>query len=257
MVKKPYPHEDMVEREALIDLLIHDLRSPLAVISASAKGLLLNREKEGGLTDKQLSALERIRRNTAKAQGLLQEIIEISCSREGLFRKEPFLIEKVIVESILDVIETTSPDIGEMLFQTQNTQVIRDLLKTHGVFIEVTGKYTQSLFPHDPKKIRQVLRNLIGNAFKFRRQRVSITADGEKDLILSVEDDGPGIPPGKQNAIFERFVQLDGQIRPDVSGHGLGLTGVKALVSAMKGEITLVSSEETGTRFTVRIPPLP
>ena len=79
---------------------------------------------------------------------------------------------------------------------------------------------------------------------------------GEQDIFVSVVNDGVVIPPEAQEAVFNRFVRLNDTERPDVPGLGLGLTGVKALVEAMGGEITLVSDEESGTCFTVRIPPI-
>ena len=77
---------------------------------------------------------------------------------------------------------------------------------------------------------------------------------GETDLVVSVEDDGIGIPLSDQEAIFGRFVRLTDDRRPHVPGLGLGLTGVKTLIEAMGGEISLVSEEGAGTRFTSRIP---
>ena len=66
-----------------------------------------------------------------------------------------------------------------------------------------------------------------------------------------------GIPLEKQETIFERFVRLTDKKHADVPGLGLGLTGVKTLVKAMGGEITVASREGFGARFMVRIPPLP
>ena len=94
----------------------------------------------------------------------------------------------------------------------------------------------------------------MGNALKYRRERMGVMISGETDLIVSIEDDGIGIPLEDQEAIFGRFVRLNASQRPHVPGLGLGLTGVKTLVGAMGGEISLESREGVGTRFTVRIP---
>jgi signal transduction histidine kinase len=83
-----------------------------------------------------------------------------------------------------------------------------------------------------------------------------VSIGGDLDLLISVEDDGRGIPQAGQEIIFNRFVRLKDKERPDMPGLGLGLTGVKTLIEAMRGEITLESREGIGTRFTVRIPPL-
>ena len=95
----------------------------------------------------------------------------------------------------------------------------------------------------------------MGNAMKYRRERMAVKISGDIDLLVWVEDDGNGIPLEDQGVIFERFVRLNDKKHPYVPGLGLGLTGVKTLVEAMGGEITLESQEGVGTRFIVRIPP--
>jgi two-component system phosphate regulon sensor histidine kinase PhoR len=66
-----------------------------------------------------------------------------------------------------------------------------------------------------------------------------------------------GIPVEEQEAIFDRFVRLKDKRQAGIPGLGLGLTGVKALLEAMKGDISVVSREGAGARFVLRIPPLP
>jgi signal transduction histidine kinase len=182
-------------------------------------------------------------------------MLEISRSEEGIFQKEFFLMEKLLRESLIDVLEAAVPSLGEKLCRVEDQEEFRSLLKEHGIFIEMTGKYCHSPFCHDQKKVQQVLRNLLSNGLKYRRERMTISIRGEREIFVSVEDDGLGIPQGKEESIFDRFVRLKDKRRADVPGYGLGLTGVKALVEAMGGEITLTSREGAGTCFLVRIPP--
>ena len=245
----------MRERERLLGLLIHDLRGPLSIASTSVANLLHKADRYGPLADKHRYIIERVSRNIQKAQSLLQEMIEISHSAEGLFQKEPFLMEKILRESVLDVLEMISPNKAEKLFRVENGDKFQRMLKTQGILIELRGKYATSPFCHDQKKIRQILRNLLSNALKHRRKRINVSISGETDLLISVEDDGLGIPLTEQRNIFERFVRLNNKKPTNVPGLGFGLTGVKALVEAMGGKITLVSREGLGTRFTVQIPP--
>jgi signal transduction histidine kinase len=249
--------QGMGERERLFDLLIHDLREPLAIVSTSTSGLLKRGEQAGSLPEDQKRGLERILRNVQKAQNLLQEMIEIFHSEEGLFQKEFFFIEKTVRASILDVLEAAIPTAAEMLCREENYEGFCSLLKPHGIFIEITGRYGRTPFCHDQKKVQQILRNLMGNALKYRRSRMSVSISGEGDLFVSVADDGRGIPAGDHETIFGRFVQLEGAEHGIRKGLGLGLTGVKAIVEAMGGEITLTSQEGSGSCFKVRIPPLP
>jgi signal transduction histidine kinase len=244
-------------KEHLFDLFIHDLASPLSVVLTSTGNLLHKTEQHGPITDQQRRIVERILRNAHKVQSLHQEMIEIFRSEEGLFQREAFLIEESLRESIMDALEITAPQIVEKLCCAKDQEEFQSILKPHGIFVEIKGKYCQSPFYHDQKKVQQILRNLISNALKYRREKIAMTINGETDLIILVEDDGRGIPPEKQETIFERFVRLTDKTQPDVPGVGLGLTGVKTLVKAMGGEITVVSREGMGAQFKVRIPPLP
>jgi len=243
-------------RWRLFDLLIHDLTGPLSVVATSADNLLHKAERYGPVTEQQRHVVTRILRNTHKARTLLHEMIEIFRSEEKLFQRERFLIERILRESLLEVLEVSSPDLVEKLYQTKSQEEFRQHLEGQGISIEIKGKYGKSLFPHDQSKIKQVVRNLVSNALKYRRERMKASIDGDLDLLISIEDDGLGIPQEEQKIIFDRFVRLNDKRRTAVPGFGLGLAGVKALVDAMGGEITLVSREGIGTCFTVRIPPL-
>jgi CheY-like chemotaxis protein len=183
-------------------------------------------------------------------------MVEILRSEEGLFRKEFFSVEQAVRDSLLDALEGIAPILVEKLYDAESREEFQNHLQEHGIFIEVEGKYYKYPFCHDREKIQQILRNLISNALKYRTERVKVRISGETDLLILVEDDGIGIPPSEQELIFERFVRLNDEKHSHVTGLGLGLTGVKALVEAMEGEIKLASAEGAGTKFMVRIPPI-
>jgi len=250
------PGKEPCEKERLFELLIHDLTGPLSVISVSTSSLLRDTDQSGPLSERQKSTLDRILRNVHRSQVLLNEMIEILRSEEGLFRKKPFSVEKVLKESILEVLEFGSREAVEKLAWEKDMKRFCEMLKTYGIFMEISGKYGRSPFPHDPRKVQQILRNLLSNALKHRRQRVEVTIGGDADLLITVEDDGPGIPQKNRKSIFQRFVRLKNEEHPYVPGLGLGLAGVKALLESMGGEITFVSREGAGTRFSATIPPL-
>jgi signal transduction histidine kinase len=245
------------EKERLLDLLIHDITGPLSIVATSASSLVNKADRHGPLTDSQMRLLNRVLRNAHRAQNLIQEMIEILRSEEGLFQKDFFSIEKTVQDSLFDALEMSTPHAVEKLCLVQSDEEFRNCLKEYGIYIEITGKYGKSLFCHDQKKIQQILRNLMSNAMKYRRERMEVKISGEVDLIISIEDDGIGISVEDQEIIFKRFVRLNEEKYAHVPGLGLGLTGVKTLVEAMGGEITLESQKGTGTRFMVRIPPNP
>jgi two-component system, OmpR family, sensor kinase len=250
-------HDDqkMNEKARLIDLLIHDISGPLSIVAAATNNLRYKADRYGPLTDGQKRLLERILRNADKAQNLIQEMIEILASRGGVFRKAHFSVETAVKKSLLDALEFTVPEIAEKLYDVRNREDFQAVLREHGISIDICGRYRESTFCHDERKLQQILRNLMSNAMKYRRERMRVNISGEADLVILVEDDGMGIPPEQREAVFAPFAQLKDQRTSNTPGLGFGLTGVKTLVEAMGGEIELESREGTGTRFIVRIPP--
>ncbi len=108
----------------------------------------------------------------------------------------------------------------------------------------------------DPTRLRQTLVNLVGNAIKFTDQgRVSIKAwiteepPGRWQLHMDVSDTGIGIPPDKQDTIFEAFSQADNSITRRFGGTGLGLAISRKLVRAMGGDLTVTSEPGRGSTF--------
>ena len=247
----------MKSKEHLFDLFIHDLRGPLSIASTSVNNLLYKAERYGPLTTQQKRVLERSLRNIRKSQTLIQEMIELLLSEEKLFNKKMFSIQEVLKDSLLEAMESVLPDELEKFSDLQKDEEFEKMLKAHGIMVELTGKYCTSPFCHDPNKFRQILINLISNGLKYKRRCMNVSVCGEDNLFISVEDDGPGIPMGKEEAIFERFFQFNEKKKPEVPGLGLGLIGVKVLVEAMGGEIRFVSLKGAGTCFTIRIPTLP
>jgi signal transduction histidine kinase len=244
------------EKEQLFDLLIHDLTGPLSIAFASTDNLLHKSGRYGPLTEAQKRVIERILRNIGKARSLVHEMIEISRSEEGIFKSEFLEVKKVLKEALIDALEVSDPEVVEKLIPVGGSEELQNVLMAKKIFIEMKGRYCQSPFCHDLNKVRQILRNLISNALKYRREKMRICIQGDQDLLISIEDDGFGIPPEAHEAVFKRFVRLKDKRCGDVPGYGLGLSGVKSLVEAMGGEITLESKEGSGSCFTIRVPSL-
>jgi CheY-like chemotaxis protein len=257
MGEKPQCNPITNVKERLFDLLVHDLSGPLSIASMTTKNLLYNPNRYGPLTDEQSRMLDRILRNLRKSERLLKEMVEILRSEEGLFKKEFFSVEQAVKESLLDAMEGIVPALVEKLCCIESREEFQKDLEAYGISMDVEGRYYKYPFCHDREKILQILRNLMSNALKYRTERARVKISGEADLFISVEDDGIGIPPSEQGLIFDRFVRLNAENHPEVKGLGLGLTGVKALVEAMSGEIQLASAEGAGTKFMVRIPAVP
>ncbi len=104
----------------------------------------------------------------------------------------------------------------------------------------------------DSQRIQQVLTNLIENGIRYGKEngRVLVTIEEDKKhLLVSVRDDGPGIPPEHLSRIFERFYRVEKSRSKDRGGTGLGLAIVKHILSAHKSKITVMSKLEKGTTF--------
>ncbi len=114
-----------------------------------------------------------------------------------------------------------------------------------------------SVVPIDRSRIQQTITNLVSNAIKYSNDggAVRIVIEDTKDSgIIHVEDSGIGIPRADLKRIFERFYRTDKSRNRKTGGAGVGLTIVRAIVRAHKGEIRVESEEGKGSRFTVVLP---
>jgi signal transduction histidine kinase len=120
--------------------------------------------------------------------------------------------------------------------------------------VEVAGGEEPAWTAGEPDALRRVVANLVDNAVRHARDRVrvAVTRDGEQQLV-TVTDDGPGIPVADRERVFERFTRLDGARARDAGGAGLGLAIVRELVDRHGGTVRLADAEP-GTRAEVRLP---
>jgi PAS domain S-box-containing protein len=175
-----------------------------------------------------------------------------------------------VVNDILDFskIEAERLPLEEKEFSL--SQMIDDVIAMLDLTAEAKGltliREMPATFPDqlsgDAFHLRQILRNLLGNACKFSDQgtitvRASAAAqDGESILVrIEVEDQGIGISPEQQGALFQAFTQADGSMTRKYGGSGLGLVISKRLANMMGGDVGVVSQEGRGSTFwaTVRL----
>ncbi|OPX86287.1 MAG: Alkaline phosphatase synthesis sensor protein PhoR [Pelotomaculum sp. PtaB.Bin104] len=109
----------------------------------------------------------------------------------------------------------------------------------------------------DSDRIEQVLMNLLDNAVRATpaggKVELSLTAI-QNEILVSVKDSGPGIPPGEQHLIWERFYKIDKSRTRSSSGTGLGLAIVKDIVEAHGGSVKVASKPGAGSTFTFNLP---
>ncbi|MFB9762779.1 sensor histidine kinase [Nocardioides kongjuensis] len=107
----------------------------------------------------------------------------------------------------------------------------------------------------DAVALAQVVRNLLDNAVRHADRRVVVGVRQQPDgVVLTVEDDGPGVPVAERERVFERFRRLDDARSRDAGGSGLGLAIVREVVATHGGSVELDSSPLGGARFVVRLP---
>lgn len=179
-----------------------------------------------------------------------------------------------LLEIINDILDLTKIEAGHICLDEESfslAEVVErccQLLapKANEKGVELTYRLDPALpvrFKGDPKRLRQVLSNLVGNAVKFTHQgfidlRVQPDpAGGEPGAVLfRVRDTGIGISADKRKAIFESFVQADSTTTREYGGTGLGLTISRELVEIMGGAINVTSRRDKGSvfSFTVNLP---
>src|SRR5512136_719532 len=138
----------MTRKDTLVDLLIHDLTGPLSIVSTSINMLLNREEKYGPYNENHKETLKRVRRNAERARTLLQEIIEVYRSEEGLFKKDQFLIEEVLRDALRDAIEVVKPEMAEALCQADSNEGFNRVLQDNEIYVEVKGRYNSDPFTH-------------------------------------------------------------------------------------------------------------
>ena len=212
----------------------HELRTPLNSIILLSK--LLQESKNECLDEDDVKKAAVIHKAGKELLELINEILDMSKIESGNMEVE--FIEIDSNELLSDLKALFEPVAKEK----QLRFIVEDNFK--GSFVS------------DKAKLSQVLKNLLGNAFKFTKQgEVSLKLFKEnEELKFIVKDTGIGIPQEKQHLIFEAFKQVDGSISRQYGGTGLGLSISKKMIEMLGGTIHVVSTEGEGTTFTVTVP---
>jgi two-component system, OmpR family, sensor kinase len=237
------------------ELLVHDLKVPISVIDAGAKSLLNRQDAYGPLTDKQIKVLKRIIRNALVTQRLANDILEIGRSREGVMIMRNFSIASLIKSVLIEIFDLSDPGTADIIRNIESFDELSGALMHTGVKLYFDHKTWDKVVQLDEAKVRQILRNLVSNAFKYRANLVEIEGTIEaKCLKLKVRDDGKGISDTDQQNIFKTYFTTGKNLDSAIQSHGLGLAGVMILLKDMGGKLTLNSLGKNGTEFIVNIP---
>lgn len=224
-------------REQLISMVSHDLRTPLSSIVGYSE--LLSKQN---VSEKGKNYLSHIKYSSEYISKLVDELLDYTRIEAG----------KITIEKV--PFNTT-----EIIDEVANN--VKSAYKTKDVNLSLSFSETVNNlnFSSDAYRIKQILYNLISNAFKFtERGTVHIQADArqlngdEYEIGIAVTDTGIGIKKEQQEHIFDEFTQANDEISKRYGGSGLGLHISQKLVNLLRGKIYLESYENKGSTFTLR-----
>lgn len=216
----------------------HELRTPLNSILLLSK--MLGAEGNG-LSPIQRRQAQVIHEAGRDLRALIDDILDISRIESGRLSLNPEPVE--LRPMLEDLIELFSPQLAD---------------KPVELSLRLEPGAPESIRT-DRDKLRQILKNFLANAIKFTEQgevrvEVGTRAESVRPLVLSVLDTGIGIPPDKQEIIFEAFQQADGSTRRRYGGTGLGLAISRELATLLGGVIEVESTPGVGSRFSLLLP---
>lgn len=228
------------QREEFLSVCAHDLRSPLGLIQTSLS-MVLN---AGNLSQMQSELVTRARRQSGQAIKLVNDLLDVMALEQGL--KPQYQV--INVHDLL----------GEF-YQDYQLQAAQKKIRFH-----YKNEIKDWRILADADRIRQLLQNLFGNALKFTEKGKNIylevtpfqgrrrTDPAYPMIVMSLRDEGKGIPTSESQKIFDRFSQLKQNSRAD--GRGLGLTVAKQISNLHDGNIWVQSAEGQGSTFFVLFP---
>ena len=247
--------DDPFFRDIDLEFLIHELKDPISVIESAVRLLLEKPNKYGLLTDRQKKTLNRALRSTKKARDMLADLLEVGRSEAGCVRCRRFSPVAVIDAVFIDVLEAVDSGMWEVIQEIGPSPARVDLLRRRGIHLDYADRDRGIELCQDETKFRQIVANLLKNAFQHRRQSLRIDIFCRKEhLLVEVTDDGPGVHAGDRETIFKRYTQLNACVLLSRTGHGLGLAGARILARHMGGDITVNSPPGAGTVFCLTLP---
>jgi signal transduction histidine kinase/GAF domain-containing protein len=224
-----------------IAVVSHELKTPVSAMMGFAT--LIEDGIAGDITEEQMEYLNKIQIQGERLIRLINDLLDFSKLEAGQMPLYLQLLDPD--ELVIEVVETLRPLADEKSMKIKYN-------------IE---KELPSIFV-DPDKLKQILINLISNAIKFTPENTGVIdvnvsyLEKSREIILSVKDNGIGIPEKDKERLFERFYQVDNSSTRKYGGTGLGLAIVKKLVELNKGNVWVESQIGKGSTFyfTVAVP---
>lgn len=215
----------------------HELRAPVSAIS------MLSRNQADGLVtgaDKVRQYGELMNQQSRRLNEMVEQTLQYAGIHSNLGRpaKTEIDLKRLIQEAV---------------------DARREELEGRGFAVEVDTTAELPMVQGDPKLLRIAIDNLLSNAGKYAEgghwiRASAAYAAAEKEVLISVEDRGPGITPADRAEIFEPFTRGQAAIDAQIPGSGIGLSLVRSAAEAHRGTVTLVSEPGAGSKFTLHLP---
>jgi signal transduction histidine kinase len=218
----------------------HELRTPLTSIKGYVDIMLMG--VAGDLSEQQMRFLSVVQQNTERLTILVNDLLDLSRIEAGQVNLtfEPLDLRKLIDEVMEEINRLKVVENKNIQF---NIELSLNLPRIKG----------------DPERIRQILINLLGNAFHYTPSNGMVKLKAHRlgeEIQIDIKDDGVGIPPKEQERIFDRFFRGDNHMVIASAGTGLGLSIVAKLINMHHGRIWVQSSgiEGEGSTFSFTLP---
>ena len=224
------------EKNHFLSIAAHDLRNPLTTIYTAAD--LITEELKDKTSSETKEFLEMIKQSSKFMRSLLEELLDVSVIDSG---KLSIHLEPV---KLIDLIRN-------------NVALNRVIAGRKQITVEYHCTNDLPILQLDRKKIEQVLNNLISNAIKysFPQSKVEIHSKREGDnLVISVSDEGQGIPPTEMDRLFKPFSRTSVKATSGESSTGLGLVIVRKIIEAHDGRVWAESQVKKGSTFYISLP---
>lgn len=227
-------------KDRFLAIISHELRTPLNAILGYTE--LLEAGISGEVTEAQRVQLDRIRSSGRHLLDLINDVLDVVRAEAGRLavQVQPLPLGGTVREALA---------------------LVRPLVEAKALDLRV--EIPEEGIPRvvaDPRRLRQILVNLLANAAKFTdRGAVTVRCGvmGDGTVFTTVQDTGMGIPPDKLPNLFSEFYQADDDLTRKHGGTGLGLAISRRLARLMGGDITVVSEPGVGSAFTVTLPAAP
>ncbi len=223
-------------RDQFLSIAAHELRNPLAALFGHAQLLERRVGRDSGLTERDQRSVLTITEQAARLNRMIDDLLDVS--RMGL---EQFNIAR----ASLDVVALVSATIDKL----------RPTLARHQLDVRLPDE--PIMLQGDVMRLEQVVSNLLSNAAKYSPVDTTVTIELTLDgsyALLSVADQGIGIPAAALPHLFQRFYRADNADKAGAAGLGIGLYVVKEVVERHGGSVSVVSQEGDGSVFSVRLP---